>query len=78
VLWDLIVEASGNLAYRLALNTLVAGRRVLSFDAALVGAEIRDADAVRALATAIAAGDDEAAHARARELLDRSVPSEEE
>jgi DNA-binding FadR family transcriptional regulator len=77
-LWDLIVEASGNLAYRLALNTLVAGQRLLSFDARLVGAELRDATAVRALAAAIAEGDEPAAHARARDLLDRSVPPDEE
>ncbi|QEC46555.1 FadR family transcriptional regulator [Baekduia soli] len=73
VLWDAIVEGSGNLAYRLALNTLVAGQRLLSFDAALVGAEVADGDAVRALAAAIAAGDDGAAHAVARDLLDRSI-----
>jgi GntR family transcriptional regulator, transcriptional repressor for pyruvate dehydrogenase complex len=73
VLWDTIVEASGNVAYRLALNTLVAGQRVLAFDAALVGAEVADADAVRSLAAAIAAGDGDAAQARARDLLDRSI-----
>ena len=33
VLWDRIIDAADNLAYRLALNTLVAGQRVLSFDA---------------------------------------------
>ncbi|MEA2124792.1 MAG: GntR family transcriptional regulator, transcriptional repressor for pyruvate dehydrogenase complex, partial [Solirubrobacteraceae bacterium] len=74
VLWDLVIEGSGNLAYRLALNTLVAGQRVLSFDARLVGREVADDGAVRALAAAIAAGDAEAAHARARDLLDRSIP----
>jgi DNA-binding FadR family transcriptional regulator len=74
--WDLIVEGSGNLAYRLALNTLVAGQRVLSFDAALVGREVADGDAVRALARAIAARDEDAAHVGARDLLDRSVPRE--
>jgi DNA-binding FadR family transcriptional regulator len=77
LLWDRIVEASGNLAYRLALNTLVAGQRVLEFDARLVGAEVRDEDAVRALAAAIAAADEELAHRRARDLLDRSIPEED-
>jgi GntR family transcriptional regulator, transcriptional repressor for pyruvate dehydrogenase complex len=76
VLWDRIIDGAGNLAYRLALNTLVAGQRVLSFDAALVGAEVADHGAVRALAAAIAAGDEDAAHARARDLLDRSIPGE--
>jgi GntR family transcriptional regulator, transcriptional repressor for pyruvate dehydrogenase complex len=76
VLWDRIIEGAGNLAYRLALNTLVAGQRVLSFDASVVGAEVADHDAVRALAQAIAAADPDAAHARARDLLDRSVPQD--
>src|SRR4051794_26467369 len=58
VLWDRIIDGAGNLAYRLALNTLVAGQRVLSFDAELVGREVADHDAVRALAAAIAAGDE--------------------
>ena len=74
VLWDRIIEGSGNLAYRLALNTLVAGQRVLSFDASTVGAEVADHDAIRALARAIAAADPADAHTRARDLLDRSVP----
>ena len=74
VLWDRIIDGAGNLAYRLALNTLMAGQRMLAFDAALVGAEIGDAGAVRALARAIAAADAEGAHARARDLLDRSIP----
>lgn len=77
VLWDRIIDGSGNLAYRLALNTLVAGQRVLSFDATTVGAEIADAPAVTALAEAIAAGGEERAHAAARELLIRSIPDEE-
>jgi DNA-binding FadR family transcriptional regulator len=77
VLWDRIIDGSGNLAYRLALNTLVAGQRVLSFDAATVGAEIADAPAVTALAEAIADGDEDRAHAAARDLLTRSIPAEE-
>ena len=76
VLWDRIIDGCGNLAYRLALNTLVAGQRVLSFDASVVGAEVADHDAVRALARAIAAADPDAAHARARDLLQRSVPED--
>ena len=70
--WDLVIEGADNLAYRLALNTLVAGQRVLALDAAVVGDELADADAVRALAATIAAGDEERAHALARELLERS------
>jgi GntR family transcriptional repressor for pyruvate dehydrogenase complex len=74
VLWDRIIEGSGNLAYRLALNTLVAGQRVLSFDASVVGAEVADHAAVRALSRAIATADPDRAHACARALLDRSIP----
>ncbi len=54
-LWDSIVDAAGNIAYRLALNTLVAGQHVLVLDAERVAAELGDADAIRALAGAIAA-----------------------
>jgi GntR family transcriptional regulator, transcriptional repressor for pyruvate dehydrogenase complex len=70
--WDLVIEGADNLAYRLALNTLVAGQRLLAFEPALVGAELADARAVRALAAAIAGGDEDAAYTRARELLERS------
>jgi len=70
--WDLIIDAADNLAYRLALNTLQAGRQ-MSVDAPRVAAELADAAAVRALAAAIAGGDDAAAFARARELLERSA-----
>ncbi|HEV7750120.1 MAG TPA: GntR family transcriptional regulator [Baekduia sp.] len=76
VLWDRIIEGSGNLAYRLALNTLVAGQRLLSFDASVVGAEVADHDAIRALARAIGTADPAAAHVLARDLLERSVPQD--
>jgi DNA-binding FadR family transcriptional regulator len=76
VIWDRIIDGAQNLAYRLALNTLVAGQRVLSFDAATVGAEIADAPAIAFLARAIAAADEDAAHAAARDLLIRSIPAE--
>ena len=71
--WDLVIEGSDNLAYRLALNTLVAGQRRLDFDVDLVGAELQDPEAVRALAGAIAAGRADDAHELARELLERSA-----
>jgi DNA-binding FadR family transcriptional regulator len=70
--WDLVVEAADNLAYRLALNTLVT-QQAVRLDAARVGDELRDPGAIRALAAAIAAGDEERAHAVARELLERSA-----
>jgi GntR family transcriptional regulator, transcriptional repressor for pyruvate dehydrogenase complex len=72
-IWDLIIDAADNLAYRLALNTLVAGQSVVGLDAADVAAEIRDEDAVRALARAIAAADEGRALSLGRELLERSA-----
>jgi GntR family transcriptional regulator, transcriptional repressor for pyruvate dehydrogenase complex len=74
VLWDRVIDAADNLAYRLALNTLVAGQSVLPLDASTVGAEIVDGPAVLALARAIAGADPDGAHAAARELLQRSIP----
>jgi DNA-binding FadR family transcriptional regulator len=72
-LWDGIVDAAGNIAYRLALNTLVAGQHVLVLDAERVAAELGDAGAIRALAGAIADGRADAARAIAAELLERSA-----
>jgi DNA-binding FadR family transcriptional regulator len=70
--WDLIIEAADNLAYRLALNTLQAGRQ-MRVDAPRVAAELDDADAIRRLAAAVASGDETTAHGRAQELLERSA-----
>jgi GntR family transcriptional regulator, transcriptional repressor for pyruvate dehydrogenase complex len=71
--WDLIIDGADNLAYRLALNTLVSGQRALDLDARLIAAELDDPGAIRALAAAIAGADADAAHASARELLERST-----
>jgi GntR family transcriptional regulator, transcriptional repressor for pyruvate dehydrogenase complex len=71
--WDLIIDGADNLAYRLALNTLVSGQQALDLDARLIAAELDDPDAIRGLAAAIAGGDTGGAHARARELLERSA-----
>jgi GntR family transcriptional regulator, transcriptional repressor for pyruvate dehydrogenase complex len=71
--WDLIIDGADNLAYRLALNTLVSGQQALDLDARLIAAELDDPGAIRALAVAIAGADADAAHARARELLERSA-----
>ncbi|HWT95882.1 MAG TPA: hypothetical protein VN238_22970, partial [Solirubrobacteraceae bacterium] len=75
-LWDLVVDASDNVAYRLALTTLVAGQKVAALGPEVVEHELRDAAAIRALASAIAGGDADVAQARARNLLDRSIPQE--
>ena len=76
VLWDLIVDGSANLAYRLALTTLVAGQQVASVGPDAVAAELGDVRAIRALARAVVAGDPDIAHARARDLLERSIPED--
>src|SRR3954447_15326875 len=74
VLWDLIVEGADNIAYRLALTTLVERQRIASVKADAVAAELEDADAIRVLARAIAYGEQDEAHECARELLERSIP----
>ena len=74
VLWDLIVDGSDNIAYRLALTTLVGKQRLASVGAESVASELIDAVAIRQLTQAIAAGDAERAHAVARDLLERSIP----
>ena len=71
-LWAVIVDAAGNLAYRLALNTLETGQHVLVLDAERIGRELADTDAIRALTAAIAAGDDERARTLAADLLERT------
>jgi GntR family transcriptional regulator, transcriptional repressor for pyruvate dehydrogenase complex len=70
--WDLIIDASDNLAYRLGLNTLASGRQLV-VDARRIGPELADDDAIRRLARAIAAGEEEAALTLARALLERSA-----
>jgi DNA-binding FadR family transcriptional regulator len=74
VLWDEIVDGADNIAYRLALTTLVARQRIASVKADAVAAELGDAEAIRALAGAIADGEADAAHGLARDLLERSIP----
>ena len=74
VLWDLIVDGADNVAYRLALTTLVAHQSVASVAPQAVAAELADVPAIRALVEAIAGGDADAAHAAARDLLERSIP----
>jgi GntR family transcriptional regulator, transcriptional repressor for pyruvate dehydrogenase complex len=74
VLWDLIVEGSDNIAYRLALTTMVERQRIASVKSEAVASELRDVAAVRALVAAISDGDDRAARERGAELLERSIP----
>jgi DNA-binding FadR family transcriptional regulator len=74
VLWDLIVEGADNIAYRLALTTLVERQRIASVKAEAVAAELRDTKAVRSLVRAIVDGRDSHARDRAAALLERSIP----
>src|SRR3954470_2689876 len=71
--WERIVAGSGNVAYRLAFNSLVAARHGRGIDPEVYRAEVEDQDAARALARAIAAGDEDKARRIARELLERAV-----
>ena len=72
-LWQRIVEGSGNVAYRLAFNSLVAARHPAGgVPPAAYGAELGDPAAIAALAAAIAQGDHELADRRARDLLERA------
>ena len=75
VLWDLIVEGADNIAYRLALTTLVERQRIASVDARRGGgrAARRRARCARSSPRSPPATDD-AAFAAARELLERSIP----
>jgi GntR family transcriptional regulator, transcriptional repressor for pyruvate dehydrogenase complex len=76
VLWDLIVEGADNIAYRLALTSLVERQKIASVKAAAVRDEIADEDAVRRLVNAIVRGDGDEARSRATDLLERSIPGE--
>jgi DNA-binding FadR family transcriptional regulator len=71
--WEAIVDGAGNVAYRLALNTLVAAQRTGAIDPDIYAPERSDLDAQRALAGAIAAGDPDGAQRLAAELLGRAV-----
>ena len=76
VFWTAVIDGSGNLAYRLALNTLVAAFADIGFELIAelgTAAELSDRDAHIALAGRLAARDGEGAHRLADELLGRVV-----
>ena len=70
--WDVLVEGSENIAYRLAFNGL---RQTYEPVAGVLGAtlaeELADRDSRAAIAAAISAGDGEAAAGAAQRLLER-------
>jgi GntR family transcriptional regulator, transcriptional repressor for pyruvate dehydrogenase complex len=74
-LWEAIADGAGNLAYRLALNTLIAAQRSGAIDPATYAREYGDRAAQAALLAAVAAGDGDRARGAARDLLERSVPA---
>jgi DNA-binding FadR family transcriptional regulator len=74
--WTAIIDGSGNLAYRLALNTLVAAFADIGFDSIAdlgMAAELADRDAHITLAEHLVARNADAAHRVADELLGRVV-----
>lgn len=72
-LWDAIVAGSGNLAYRLALNTLLTGMARLPGLAVHLTPARADARHLRALAAALREGDGVAAADAARPQLERPL-----
>lgn len=68
--WALVVDGADNVAYRLALNSLMRSLETHRGPALkLISNELLDPAARRAVAAAIAGGDEEAAALRAREAL---------
>jgi DNA-binding FadR family transcriptional regulator len=72
-LWAAIVDASDNLAYRLAFNTLVGARAGRDDDLRVYQSEVDDPAAARRLALSIAQGDAEDAARLANDLLRRTL-----
>lgn len=74
--WSAVIDGSGNVAYRLALNTLLKGFADIGMDTIAglgLDAELIDADAHVELAHRIADRDGDAAHQYAHDLLGRVV-----
>ncbi len=71
VLWQAIVAGSGNIAYRLALNSLMQAMAAYGDLAERI--RPTDPEGIRALGEAIASGDEEAATYTARALLERDI-----
>ncbi len=74
-LWSAIVDGAGNIAYRLALNTLVAGLEGREQLAALLTPGPEDDAQLEALAAALEGGDEDAAALAAGVLLSRPLES---
>lgn len=72
-LWALIVEGADNLAYRLALNSLIVEGGALDLREQSL-AEATDHGAQCDLVNSVAGGDSDAAGDAARDLLERTMP----
>ncbi len=77
-LWECIVDGSGNLAYRLALNSLIGARHGHGVDPQVYAAEVDDPAAIGRLAKAVVGTDPARAAAVAETLLGRTVMSAQE
>ncbi len=73
-LWDVVVDASQNIAYRLAYNSLLAGEASMpQLALGILRDELQDAATADALVTAVLDGDDAAARQAATTLTDRTL-----
>ncbi len=73
-LWDVLVDASQNIAYRLAYNSLLAGEAGMpQLTLGLLRDELRDATAADALIACVLDGDDAAAGQAAASLTGRTL-----
>jgi DNA-binding FadR family transcriptional regulator len=73
-LWDVIVDASQNIAYRLAYNSLLAGEASMpQLALGILRDELQDAGTADALIAAVLEGDDDGARAAASSLTDRTL-----
>lgn len=72
--WEAVVDGAGNVAYRLAFNTLKAvAVAVAPLLPELLGVEWNQRERYEAVTAAIAAGDPDGAERAARDLLDQGV-----
>jgi GntR family transcriptional repressor for pyruvate dehydrogenase complex len=75
-LWDVIVDASQNIAYRLAYNSLLAGEATMpQLALGLLRDELHDVATADALVDAVAAGNETDARAAAATLTERTLMS---
>jgi DNA-binding FadR family transcriptional regulator len=72
-LWTALVDGADNIAYRLALNTLLEGVAVYPELDALMNTPAGDADHYAALADALRAGDADSASDAARQILEQPL-----